>query len=300
MKQQPPARAYVVLLLGVVAVSWAAIFIRLAEAPALVIAAWRLSLAAIPVLIFAGTRMRRERSAYTGMTAALTVLSGVFLALHFALWIASLQYTSVVMSVVLVTTQPLFVALASPFLLNERPTLEVALGIGLAACGALIMASSSFGDSGESLRGALYATLGAVFAAGYFMIGRHVRGTLSLGAYIGLMYPTAAMILVLAAIVSGVSLFGYDLRTYLMFALLALVPQLIGHSSLNWSLRYFPAAVVTLAVLGEPVGATTLAALVLHEVPTLLQVGGGALVLLGVWLALRQGSLSSPGTVAEA
>lgn len=294
---QPPLYAYLVLLLGVGAVSCAAVLIRIAEAPAIVIAAWRLSLAALPAGALALARMRREALTYTRGRVALTMLSGVLLAFHFGFWIASLHHTSVVMSVVLVTTQPLWVALASPFLLSERPTATVFVGIGLAVCGALIMTSSGLSAGNDSLRGGAYALLGAIFAAAYFLIGRHVRGALSLGAYVGLVYPAGALVLIAAALASGERLFGYSRQTYLMFVLLALVPQLIGHSALNWALRYFPAAIVTIAVLGEPVGATTLAAVVLNEVPTWQQVGGAAVVLLGVWLALRPRDASAPKAI---
>jgi drug/metabolite transporter (DMT)-like permease len=193
-------------------------------------------------------------------------------------------------SVVLVTTQPLFVALASPFLLRERPGRRILVGIAIAGFGAALMAVTSGGSSGHSFTGYAFAVLGAMFAAAYFMIGRHLQRTISLRHYIGIVYPTAAAALVLAALASGTPLFGYGSRTFLMFGLLALVPQLIGHSSLNWALRYLPAAVVTVAVLGEPVGATVLAALLLAERPTLQEAAGAVIVLLGVWLALQGAS----------
>ena len=278
---------YLVLALGVCAVSTGAVLVRQAEAPALVIAAYRLTIASTPLLAIAALRRRtvipRQRD-----RLALSLVAGVCLALHFAFWIASVQQTSIVTSVVLVTASPLFVALASGPLLGERPTAATWLGIALAALGAGVMVLEDIGSGSETLLGDLYAVLGAVFISGYFMAGRSLRAAGETWlTYVTLAYSVAAVVLVVMALVSGDSFTGYSTETYLYFVLLALVPQLIGHTALNRSLGYLPAVSVTIAVLGEPVGATILGAIFLSETPTPVEVAGALLVLGGVYVGLR-------------
>jgi drug/metabolite transporter (DMT)-like permease len=274
-----------VLALGVVAVSSAAILIREADAPALVIAAYRLGLAAVPVgaaaVIFAPKYPLEARS------IRWPLLAGAFLAFHFGFWIASLQQTSVISSVALVTTNPLFVGLAAPFLLKERVSKAIWLGIAVSIAGAGLMAAEDIGEGLGTLLGDLFALLGAVFSAAYLMTGRRaLRETPWIG-YIGGTYAVSAVLLVAAVILTRDPFTGYSAKTFLMFGLLALVPQLIGHSAINWSLAYVPAALVAVAILGEPVGATVLATVVLAEIPTPLELLGTALVLSGVYIALR-------------
>jgi drug/metabolite transporter (DMT)-like permease len=276
-----------VLAIGVVAVSCAAVLIREADAPVLVIAAYRMGLAAVPVgaLALATVRNRAPQEGPWGWS----LLAGTFLALHFGFWIASLQETSVVTSVVLVTTNPLFVGLASPFVLGERVRGATWMGIGIATVGAALMAAEDVGEGLGTVVGDLYALLGAVFGAGYLMIGRRARPHVSWVRYVGVVYPVAAVLLVVSVLVAGESFTGYSTKTFVVLGLLALVPQLVGHSAINWSLAYVPAALVAVAILGEPVGATALAAIVLNETPTGFEVAGALLVLTGVYVALRPG-----------
>jgi drug/metabolite transporter (DMT)-like permease len=280
-----------ILALGVCAVSTAAIFIREADAPSLVIAAYRLGLASLPLLLLsAATRVRVLPAGRPRVL--LNVLAGVFLALHFAFWIASVKQTSIVTSVVLVTAQPLFVALASGPLLGERPTGGTWAGIALATLGAAVMIGEDVGEGRDTLEGDLFAILGAVFASGYFLAGRSLRtGGQAWLPYVTLAYSTAAALLIAMALAGGNAFTGYSERTYLFLVLLALVPQLVGHTALNRSLGYLPAVAVTVAVLGEPVGATILGALFLDERPSLVEIAGGLLVLAGVYAGLR-GSLT--------
>lgn len=278
---------FAVLALGVCAVSTAALLIREAAAPALVIGAYRLGFASLPLLTFAAYRRRASRPG-DGRRLALTVLSGAFLAAHFAFWIASVQQTSIITSVVLVTAQPLFVALASGPLLGERPPAQAWVGIALAAAGAAAMVGDDLGEGAEVLRGDLYALLGAVFAAAYIMTGRRLRTSGSDWLpYVTGVYTTSALLLIGVAMAAGDAFWGYSSETYLFVLLLALVPQLIGHTAINRSLGYLPAASVAIAILGEPVGATLLGVAFLGESPTVPQLLGGVLVLAGVYLGLR-------------
>jgi drug/metabolite transporter (DMT)-like permease len=278
---------YAILALGVAAVSTAALFIREADAPALVIAAYRLTIASLPLLLLSAVQ-RRPVVPGDRTNLGLTLLAGVCLALHFAFWIASVKQTSIITSVVLVTAQPLFVALASSFLLHERVTSGAWLGIAIAAAGAAVMVADDLGQDTDTLVGDLFAILGAIFAAAYFLIGRRLRATgTSWLSYVTLAYSTSAIVLIAMAAIAGETFFGYSERTYAFLMFLALVPQLIGHTALNRSLGYLPAVAVTIAVLGEPVGATVLAAVVLEEWPTPAEVGGAILILVGVYFGLR-------------
>jgi drug/metabolite transporter (DMT)-like permease len=289
-----------VLALGVAAVSTAAVLIRKAEAPALVIAAYRLAFASLPLAVWTGVR-RSAALPHTRREIALMFLSGVFLAAHFGFWIASVQQTSIITSVVLVSGQPLFVALASGPLLGERPGLVAWLGIAIAGAGALVMVAGDFGGGSDLLRGDLFALLGAIFAAAYILAGRSLllAGTGWL-PYVTSVYSLAALCLAVAVAAGGDSFTGYSTRTYAFFALLALLPQLIGHTAINRSLGVLPAASVSIAILGEPVGATFLGGAFLGEEPSLLQFAGAALVLVGVYLGLRAPvRMLAPATAPE-
>ncbi|MGH2584353.1 MAG: DMT family transporter, partial [Dehalococcoidia bacterium] len=274
--------------MGVFAVGWAAIFIRLADAPALSTAAYRLLFAALPVAGYAALRRRPELRGLGGSDRWLLFGSGAALAVHFASWIASLQLTTIASSVALVTTQPLWAALIGAAVLRERLARGTVIAILVAAAGGALIGVQDFAAGGEALVGDGLALVGAVCAAIYFLIGRRVRAGLDLAGYIGVVYPAAALLLLAATIVAREPLTGFSGETWLMFLLLALVPQLIGHSSLNWAVRYLPAHIVTVALLGEPVLSTLLAIPILGERPGLLRIAGGAITLFGVYLALRE------------
>ena len=291
---------FAILALGVAAVSTAAVLIREAGAPSLVIATYRLVLASLPLLLLAGVR-RQPVLPEARSLVLLTLLSGVFLALHFALWIAAVQQTSIVTSVVLVTTTPLFVGLAGGPLLGETPSRVIWIALAISGAGTLIMVFEDFDAGADTLIGDAFALLAAIFASGYLMAGRRLLG--SGGGwlpYITVTYSTGALVLLGAALVSGEALGGYSARTYAFFVLLALVPQLIGHTAVNRSLGHLPAIVVSLAVLGEPIGATILAAVFLDEDPTLLQLCGGLLVLAGVAVGVRGDVRTRPALAPEA
>ena len=289
---KPTIRPYLVITTGIVAVSFASIFIRLAEAPSLVIAAGRLTIASLilapPTLI----RAKDELQALTRGDLLLALLSGLFLGLHFATWISSLEYTSVASSVVFVSTSPMFVGLASHFLLKERVSRQMFVGIAVSVLGGMIVCYGDFGLGARELFGDFLALAGAVAVSGYLLVGRRLRRKLSLLSYIFLVYSTAAVFLIAVCLVVGHAFSGYPQQTYLMFVLLALVPQIIGHSSYNWALKYLPATFVGVGTLGEPVGSTILAYFILNEVPTLAKIGGGVLILAGIYVSSRAGSVA--------
>lgn len=283
-------RLYGGLFAGVVAVSWAAIFIRLAEAPALSVSAYRLVFAALPVALFAAARRRDELLRLSRREHLLLLVSGAALALHFATWIASLGRTTVASSVALVSTQPVWVALIAVLVLRERMSRRAGLAILVATVGGATIGGADISLSGEALAGDALALVGAVCAGIYFVAGRRVRPTMSLAGYVGVVYTVAAVLLVAAAAGAGQPLTGCSLQTWLMLALLAIVPQHLGHSTLNWALRYLSAPFVSVAILGEPVISTALAIPFLDEWPGPMRVVGGAITLVGVYLAVREES----------
>lgn len=280
-------RHLLALGVGVLAISFAAPLIRLADAPALTIAAVRLALAAPPMLLLGAATggIRQWRGLDRGEWLLLG-LSAAALAAHFGFWVASLQRTSVVASVTLVTMQPLFVAAGGWAFLGERPRRGTLVGIAVATAGALLLVLPHAGDRG-TLTGDAFALVGGVMSGCYLLAGRDARRRLSTAAYTGAVYPVTALLLLATLLVSGTPLTGHPREAYVAMALLALVPQLVGHNALNWALGSLPAAVVAVAILGEPIGAAIIAAPLLGEVPRAIEAAGGAVVLVGVYLALR-------------
>ena len=292
---KPRAYDYAVLSIGIVAVSTAAILIREADAPSLVIAAYRLVLASVPMVAFTAYR-REQLMPRRGEQAWLTLVAGVCLALHFAFWVESVKQTSIVTSVVLVTTAPLFVALASGPLLGERPPKAIWYALAVTALGTLVMVGEDFGEGSDTVRGDLFALLGAVFAAAFMLIGRRLLASEGRWLpYSTATYVIGAVVLAVMVIATGDAITGFGDKTYVYLVLLALVPQVIGHSALNRSLGYLPAVAVALAVQGEPVGSTVLAATLLGEIPTAFELAGGVLVLGGVYVGLMPSRSSPPG-----
>jgi len=258
-------------------------------APPLVIAACRLAIASVLLAPVAIGLRRVELARLTRRELGLALLSGTFLAVHFASWITSLEYTSVASSVVLVTTTPLWVVALSPFILREPITRWQLAGIGLALVGGAIIGVSDSGSTAvrNPLLGDALALVGAMMAACYIILGRNLRKKMSLISYTFVVYSAAAVALVLFMLLRGYSPVGYSPVVYLWFLLLALVPQLLGHSSINWSLGYLPAATVSTILLGEPIGSTILAVILLNETPGLVKIFGAVLILAGIYSVAR-------------
>jgi drug/metabolite transporter (DMT)-like permease len=293
------------ILTAIVAVSTASVFIRFAQAdaPSLVIAALRLTCATLLLAPLAWTRHRDELKSLTRNEMMLGAISGLFLAMHFATWISSLEYTSVASSVVFVSTGPLWVAFLSPVLLNERLPRAAILGLIIAIAGGIVIGLSdacawdggfrcpelSQALQGRAVWGNFLALVGACTVSGYLMIGRKLRVTrsMSLIPYIFLVYGMSAIVLIVIMFAAGQSPLGYPPRTYGWIFLLAVFPQLIGHSTYNWVLRYIPATLVAIITLVEPIGSAILAYFILREVPTGGVLLGGLLILVGIYLASR-------------
>ena len=298
-----PSKIFITLAIlgGIFAVSTSSIFIRFAnhEAPALVIAAYRLTLANIILAPLALTRHQQDLRNLTHRELLWGLLSGFFLAIHFATWISSLEYTSVASSVVLVSTTPLWVALLSPVILKEPNGKPVIFGMLLALIGGAIVGISdtciwqngllcppfSTFIHGSAFYGDILALCGALMAAGYIMIGRRLRAKMSLIPYIFVVYGMAAIVLLVILFFSSEPAFNFSPMIYVWFFLLALIPQLLGHSTFNWALKYLPASFVAVTLLGEPIGSTFLAYFILKEAPTSLKLIGAACILAGIYIA---------------
>ncbi|MCJ7535564.1 MAG: DMT family transporter [Anaerolineales bacterium] len=302
--QRPFLPPLIVIVFGILAVSTGSIFVRYAQvyAPSIVIAAYRLGLATLFLAPVALIKHRSDLVNIQGRDRWLAIGSGIFLALHFATWISSLEFTTVVSSVVLVSTAPIWVALLSPITVKEPLTKPILIGMGLAFVGVIVVGISdvcsidsgkllcpSFNDfiRGEAFIGDLLALAGAWMAAGYLLIGRRLRGGISLVPYIFVVYGIAAIVLIGLMFASGQSAIGYPPQTYVWLILLALVPQLMGHSSFNWALGYLSAAFVSITLLGEPIGSAMLAYILLDETPTILKIIGAILILAGIFVASR-------------
>lgn len=275
----------IALTLGIAAISTGAIFARAADAPSLVIAAYRVGLATLILAPFAAWKSSKEIAGLTRSDWKAVLGAGFFLAVHFATWIASLDYTSVASSVVLVNTIPLWVGILTPFLTGERPGRGTLAGIALSFVGGVFISAGDFAVGGRALFGDALALVGGLSAAIYIMLGRNVRPRLSLLAYITTCYGTAGAILWTLVLVSKTPFTGFSVPTWWAFLGMAIIPQILGHSSYNWALRWFSSSTVAVCLLGEPIGSTLLAWIFFGETLTAWKAVGGALILAGIVLA---------------
>jgi len=280
-----------VLSIGIVSISFASIFIKLCDAPSLVIAVYRLAIASIFYLVV--SVVKNEPILFKGLTThqkLIGVLSGIFLSLHFATWITSLSYTSVASSVVLVQSAPIFVAIGETIFLKRRPSKQMIRGIIIAFVGAIIISVHDFSFGTYSLIGNLLALAGAMAAAGYFLAGRRLRSNMSTLQYVTSVYTVAAIVLFVLVLFWRLPFTGYSSNTYLLLVAIAMIPQVIGHTSLNWALKYFSASSISVVALGEPIGASLLAWILLSEQLDVGKIIGGAVILTGIIFVIRSES----------
>ncbi|MBL8154951.1 MAG: DMT family transporter [Anaerolineae bacterium] len=299
-----PTKAFVVIGMGILAISLASIFIKLAQqegVPSLLIAAGRMTIAA---LVLTPVTLRRHWNDLQRIGRSEVLfggLSGLFLAIHFATWILSFEYTSVLVSVVLVTTNPLWAALLEMVFLRARLGRLVILGLIVGVLGSIMVAFPPTGaiSLGQNpLLGSALALTGAVAVAVYFVLGRKLRAGLPLLPYIWLVYSSAAIILIIVVIVARIPITGYSASGYFWLVAMALIPQLIGHSSFNYVLKFLPASYVGIASQLEPVLSAIIAFFLFRESPAALQIAGSGIILTGVILASLGQSRSSQETAS--
>ncbi len=276
------ARAAAVLAAAVVTVSFSAIFVRLATAPALIIAAGRLIIATLIILPPAIVFKKRELRRLGRVEILLAFIGGLFLAGHFYYWIASLQLTTVAHSVLFVSTHPIFVLIASRLFFGEKISPAAFFGSLVALAGIVMISGGGFRLAYGGLPGDFMALTGAVMMAGYLLVGRALRPMISTLSYTVIVYGTAALMLTAGALLGGIPFYPYPCTDYLLFAALAVIPTIFGHSIFNWALNRYSATLVSLLFLGEPIGAAVLAWLIFREQPEPFFFPGAALVLAGL------------------
>lgn len=279
-------KTFLTLSLGLVAISSGAILVRFSqEAPSLVISFYRMTWALLILLPFYYLSGRRIRK--TGLDFRLFV-AGIALALHFAFWITSLAHTSVAVSVLLVNTSPVLVAILSYLLFSERLTSRGIAGIILTIAGSIVLVWRDLYELGD-FKGALLALLGSLMLGIYLVAGRKIRSRAGLLDYVVPVYLIAALVLGILVYAGGHAFGGYSPRTHIFMFSLGLFPQALGHTSYNWGLRYLPATLVSVVIVLEPFLASIWAWWLLGERVTPLVVAGGAMVACGIIVISRKG-----------
>jgi len=288
-RASPRTAAYGGIAVAVVAVSTSAILIKFTSAQSeghfLSVAAGRMLLSALLLCPLALTLGRKELLGLPRRDLLIMVGIGAVLAAHFATWIASLERTSVASSVVLVTSHPVLVAIVGHFALKERLSAVNVAGIAVGLAGVGVLAQGDAGAGTDTLVGDLLAFLGGVCAGVYILGGRHTRQRISLWVYAFVVYTFCAIFLLVGVAAAREPLLGLPARDWGLFLAMALVPSILGHTMYNWSLKHVPAAVVSVSLLGEPIGSTILAFLIFDEVPPELALVGAAIILVGIVLA---------------
>jgi drug/metabolite transporter (DMT)-like permease len=283
------------IVVAVVSISFASIFIKWSQAPALAIAAYRLLFATLILLIPTLAFQRKELFALTRKELVVLALVGVALAFHFGFWISSLKYTSVANSVILVSTHPILIAVVSHYYLKERISMAAGAGVGIALAGMVLIGLSDFTVSQESLYGDFLALIGMFALAAYILSGRRIRQKTPVLPYVTVVYGVATIALFMGCFIFSVPLLPYPVEEWVLFLALAIVPMILGHTVYNWTLRYVTALVVSMSILGEPILSAILAYILLSEVPTNWVILGGILVLVGIYLVALKSRIAETG-----
>jgi len=279
---QPAINPHLAVVLSVLAVSFGSIFIKAADAPPLIVAVYRLGFTVLLLAPVTLVTSWQELRTMRRRDFLLACGAGLLLALHFATWITSLSYTSIASSTVLVDMHPLFAIAGGYLFFQEKISVRGMIGAAMALAGSIVIGFGDFSVGGKALYGDFLAFAGAFFVAGYMLVGRGVRNRLSLFPYIIVVYSVAMVLLILGALALRLPFYPYPPVTWLMFLLLAVFPTIFGHTVFNWALRYVNASVVSVSILGEPVGASILAYFFFQQVPTAAQVMGGLLIICGL------------------
>ncbi|HDR7719904.1 DMT family transporter [Bacillus albus] len=289
-----PILSYYILFFGVFALSTSAIFVKLADAPAAIIAFYRLLFAAfilLPLLLFNKNKRSELKSVTRRQWVFGFIISGLFLAAHYVLWFESLQYTSVASSTVIVTLQPLFSMVGGYFLFKERFTKGAVIGCLIAISGSIVIGWQDFQISGEALYGDILAFIAAGIITAYFFISQHVRKNVSLIPYSVISYGSSACFLGIFAYMQQESFIHYSTQTWLCFIGLAFVATILGQTIFNWLLKWMSATVISMSILGETIGTCILAYFILNETISLQQGLGITVIFIGLALFLVQPKL---------
>ncbi len=273
----------IMIVVGVLGISLSSIFVKFSSAPSAVTAAYRLlwTVLILTPVVFSKKETRKELKSLSKKSVALSVVSGVFLAIHFVLWFESLSHTSVASSTTIVCTEVIWVALGYCLVLKGKLNFKAIMAIAITLVGSVLIAySDSSADAG--LYGDILALLAAVAVAVYTLIGGVVRENVSTTVYTYIVYVSCAVVLLVTCLVQGHNLFGFGFSAPVVGLLLSLFSTILGHSIFSWCLKYFSPSFVSASKLCEPVVSALFAAFIFTEIPTLLQVLGAVLVLGGV------------------
>jgi len=278
--------AHLSLPLAIVAASFAAIFIRFSNVHPIAVAFYRMLFSTLILLFFIPPYID-EIKGLSKKEWSILITTGFFLAIHFAAWISSLEYTTVASSVILVSAHPLIVAWIGGWYLGEKTPRKIYFGIGIALIGVTLMVYSDYSISEWALFGDILAILGMLAIAGYILRGRKVRQSTSLVTYAFLVYLTSTIFLGFFSVGFSTSFTIYPMREYIIFVALAVIPTMFGHTVYNWALKYVRARIVSISLLGEPIGSSLLAFFLLNETPPRLSILGGVITLFGIYLCTK-------------
>jgi len=282
--EKPSIHPYIPIAIGVISVALSAIFVKLANADAEVIAFYRMFFSVLIMAPLFFWKYTAEIKRLTKRDWLFSGIAGIFLAFHFILWFDSLNYTSVASSTVLVTLQPLFAFAGTYFFFKERLSIKTILSGLVAIGGSVLISWGDFKISGTALYGDMLALIACALVTAYLLFGQDVRKRLSLVTYTFVVYGISTVTLFFYILIKGGSFGPYPANEWLWFLLLAIVPNLLGHTLFNWSLKYVSTNVISIAILFEPIGAAILAFYVFNEYLIATQVIGGLIVIAGIML----------------
>ena len=280
--EKPKINPYIPIIIGVISVSLSAIFVKLADAQSGVIAFYRMLFSVLIMSPLFLMKYRHEIKQLNKKEWMFTSIAGVFLAFHFILWFESLNYTSVASSTVLVTLQPIFALAGTYLFFKENISLKAIVATIVAISGSVLIAWGDFKVSGDAFYGDVLALIACALVTGYFLFGQEVRKQLSLITYTMVVYSVSTIVLFVYVLVTGQSFGPYNLNEWVLFLLLAIVPNLLGHNLFNWAIKYVSTNVISISILFEPIGAAILAFFVFGESLSFSQLIGGAVVIVGI------------------
>ncbi|MBA01405.1 MAG: hypothetical protein CL752_03215 [Chloroflexi bacterium] len=284
---------WLLLGLSVFAISWSAPLIRLAfPIPVLVIVFARLGFAFLIMFFFSWYRKEKTNYSFTRISNSLLILAGLSLGAHFWFWTESLKHTSIIISVVLVTLHPIFVGFGAYFFLKEPFSRSLVFGAAIALLGTLIMTGMDISLQ-NSLWGNFLALIGGIFFSIFLVVSRAMRKEISTFTYSAIVYGLATLFVGFGFIFSDVQFVTASPSAYWALIGIVVLPQLIGHTTINWTLGIFPAAIVGIAIVCEPIGASLLAVILLDEIPTLFEMVGALIIVSGVYIAIRNRAVVS-------
>ena len=273
---------YIPIIIGVISISLSAIFVKLAEAESGVIAFYRMLFSVLIMSPLFFLKYKHELKSLNKKDWLFTSVAGVFLAFHFILWFESLNYTSVASSTVLVTLQPIFALAGTYLFFKEKISVKAIVATVVAISGSVLIAWGDFRVSGDAFYGDVLALIACALITGYFLFGQEVRKRLSLITYTMIVYSVSTIVLFLYVLIMDQSFGPYDSNEWILFLLLAIVPNLLGHNLFNWAIKYVSTNIISISILFEPIGATLLAFIIFGEYLTYTQVLGGVIVIVGI------------------